>query len=50
MSDEVDYSAGLQDYTIRHLDKPAPSRTDIDHFKMVNVDEVHLDLMCGSHR
>ena len=53
VSDKDDYSAGLQAYTIRHLDKPAPSGTDIDHFKMVNVDEyplkcsqVHLDLMC----
>ena len=48
-----EYCAGLQAYTIRHFDKPAPTRNDIDQFKLVNVKEYplksnqkHLDLMC----
>ena len=53
VSDKDEYCAGLQAYTIRHLDKPVPTGNDIYHFKMVNVKEFplksnqkHLDLMC----
>ena len=53
VSDKDEYCAGLQDYTIRHLDKPVPTGNNIDQFKMVNVKEFplksnqkHLDLMC----
>ena len=51
--DKNEYCAGLQAYTIRHLDKPVPTGSDIDLFKIVNVKEFplknnqkHLDLMC----
>ena len=53
VSDKDEYCAGLQAYTIRHLNKPVPTGNDIDQFKMVNVKEFplksnhkHLDLMC----
>ena len=37
VTDRDEYCAGLQAYTVRHLDKPVPTGNDIDQFKMVNV-------------
>ena len=42
VTDKDEYCAGLQAYTIRHLDKPVPTGNDIDQFKMVNVKEFPL--------
>ena len=45
--------AGFQAYTIRQLDQKISSKCDIDHYKLLNVDEdaidsrqEHLDVMC----
>ena len=34
VSDKDEYCAGLQAYTIRHLDKPVPTGNDIDQFNV----------------
>ena len=53
VSNKTEYVAGLQAYTLRYLDKPVSSVSDIDQYKMVNIDEYpiksnqqYIDLLC----
>ena len=53
IKNKTEYTAGLQKYTLRCLNKTLPNRRDIDQYKMVNVEEfpingtqTHLDLLC----
>ena len=55
MLEEADEStiAGFQAYTVRSLDNKLPIDSDIDQYKVINVQEhpldsrqLHLDLMC----
>ena len=50
VSDKDEYCAGLQAYTIRHLDKPVPTGNDIDQLNVkefpLKSNQKHLDSMC----